>query len=96
MPAWAKPLLVFGRVPVVFYLLHIPLLHGLAVLAAKIQWGRADWLYGTTPPRAPATAGFGLTGVYVAWFASVLLLYVACRWFANFKRHRRDAWLSYL
>jgi hypothetical protein len=26
----------------------------------------------------------------------VVLLYPACKWFADLKRRRRDAWLSYL
>jgi uncharacterized membrane protein len=95
-PAWMKPLLIFGRVPMFFYLLHLPLLHGLAVLAAKLTWGRADWLYGATPASPPATAGFGLPIVYLAWLVGVALLYFACRWFADVRRRRRDAWLSYL
>lgn len=95
-PAWMKPLLVFGRVPLFFYLLHLPLLHGLAVLAARLTWGRADWLYSAHPAPPPATAGFDLPGVYLAWLVGVTLLFFACRWFAEVKRHRRDTWLSYL
>jgi uncharacterized membrane protein len=96
VPTWMRPLLVFGRVPMFFYLLHIPLLHGLAVLVARLRWGRADWLYGVAPARPPDTGGFGLLGVYSAWLAAVVLLYFACRWFAELKRRHRSPWLSYL
>lgn len=95
-PGWLKPLVVFGRVPMFFYLLHLPLLHGMAVVAARFQNGRADWLYGVTPARPPDGAGFGLLGTYTAWLIGVVLLFFACRWFADIKRRRRDAWLSYL
>ena len=94
-PRWLTPLLSFGRVPRFFYLLHLPLLHGLAVLAAQLTWGRADWLYGATPAKPPAAAGFGLPVVYGAWLLGVTLLFFACRWFATLKRRRRDVWLSY-
>jgi uncharacterized membrane protein len=96
IPNWLQPVLIFGRVPMFFYLLHIPLLHALAILVAKIQWGRADWLYGTAPARPPGGAGFGLVGVYAAWLVALVLLYVACRWFAALKRRHRSAWLSYI
>jgi hypothetical protein len=31
----------------------------------------------------------------ISLFGIVLALYPACRWFADVKRRRRDAWLSY-
>jgi hypothetical protein len=95
-PRWLTPFLVFGRVPLFYYLLHLPLLHGMAVGLSLIVYGRANWLYGANPPEAPADAGFGLVVTYLAWFLGVLLLYPLCRWFADLKRRRREAWLSYL
>ena len=95
-PPWAKPLLVFGRVPMFFYLLYLPLLHGLAVLAHLAHSGRADWLNGVHPAEPPPSAGFGLAGVYLAWLVAVAILFPACTWFAEFKRRNRSAWLSYL
>lgn len=81
-PAVLKPVLVFGRVPLFFYLLHLPLLHGLSLLVR--------------PMNAPQGTGLGLAGVYGVWILVVALLYPACNAFAEFKRRRRDAWLSYL
>lgn len=95
-PAWLRPLESFGRVPLFFYLLHLPLLHGLAWLVAWLQWGRADWLHGLPRAPVPPTAGFGLVGTALAWLAAVALLYPACRAFAAYKRRHRHAWLSYL
>jgi len=100
---WARPIIVFGRVPLFFYLLHIPLIHGVAVLLSYLRYGRADWLF-TVPPfwaregahAYPPDYGYGLGGVYLIWFAVVLALYLPCRWFADLKQRRRDPWLSYL
>jgi uncharacterized membrane protein len=83
-PKFLRPVLVFGHVPLFFYLLHLPLIHGLALAAMKIQHA---------PPGA---AGFGLPVVYLFWILDVALLYPVCRWYAEFKRTHRSAWLSYL
>jgi uncharacterized membrane protein len=99
-PRWLRPLLVFGRVPLFYYLLHLPVIHGLAVAMEKIRLGHAEWLFsdpwGPLHRAAPPAAGVGLPGVYAVWLLALLLLYPLCRWFADLKRRRRDAWLSYL
>lgn len=97
---WLKPVLVFGRVPLFYYLLHIPLIHGMAILIERIRFGHAEWLFGVPfrppPTPAPPNAGHSLLVVYAVWITAVVLLYPACQWFADLKRRRRDAWLSYL
>lgn len=94
-PALLRPLLVFGRVPMFYYLLHIPLIHGLAHLWFTMHYGRADF-FEDGPGKPPADAGFSLVMVYAVWATVIVILYPACRWFADLKRRRRDAWLSYL
>lgn len=95
-PRLLEPVLVFGRVPLFYYLLHLPLIHGLAVVAFYARYGQADWLYGSSPTRRPEGFGWDLPAVYAVWIAVIFILYPACRWFADLKRRRRDAWLSYL
>ena len=95
-PAWTAPLVTFGRVPMFFYLLHLPLLHGLSLAVSLVTWGRAEWLFGFPGATAPAGVGTGLVGVYLAWLAALALLHLACRWFEVLKRRRKDAWLAYL
>ncbi len=98
----AGPLTTFGRVPLFYYLLHLPLLHGLAVVFSLVRYGRADWLYqdsfalrGSAHPF-PAGYGYDLWVVYLVWIAAVLMLYPLCRWFAQVKRRNRHPALSYL
>jgi uncharacterized membrane protein len=95
-PFFLKPILIFGRVPLFYYLLHLPLIHWLAVVVNFIRFGRADWLYGNTRGiKPPSDAGFDLPGVYVVWIVVLLTLYPVCKWFADLKHRRREAWLSY-
>ena len=96
MPILLNPILVFGRAPLFYYLIHLPLIHGLSVALSFLHFNRADWLYGATPAKPPPDAGFDLWVVYLAWISVVVLLYPACQWFADLKRRRHDAWLSYL
>jgi len=94
----ARQVITIGRVPLFFYLLHLPLIHGLAVLTSYLHHGTvAPWLL--TPPQdasAPYGYGYSLPVVYVVWVAVVLLLYPLCAWFAELKRRHPGGWLSYL
>ncbi len=82
---------VYGRVPFFYYVLHVPLVHAAAIAALLLAFGPAA-LTANPPPGA----GFGLPVVYLAWAAVVVVLYRPCRWFAGLKARRRDPWLSYL
>lgn len=95
----SRPILVFGRVPLFFYLLHLPLIHALAILLAYFAHGRVDFLLGP-PFRHFETGGalgygYSLPIVYLIWLIVVALLYLPCAWFAKLKQRRREAWLSY-
>ena len=99
--ALARPFVVFGRVPLFYYLLHVPLIHLAAVAFAYAEYGRAGWLFLNWPPPGapqlePQGYGYDLWVVYLVWLGVVAALYPLCRWFAGVKRRRRDAWLSYL
>ena len=100
----SNPLVVFGRVPMFYFILHFYLIHVLAVLAAWLRYGSSATRFVFNPlpsmggPRAlfPANFGYSLWTVYGVWLLVLVLLYPVCRWFAGVKSRRRDWWLSYL
>jgi len=89
--------LVFGRVPMFYYVLHIYLIHALAVGTAAVMGFNVGFLI-ADPIVSPSPPGWGfsLPVVYAFWAVIVFSLYPACRWFAGVKRRRKDPWLSYL
>jgi uncharacterized membrane protein len=96
----ARALVTFGRVPLFFYLLHIPLIHALALVVSQIRLGAVSpWLF-TNHPYMPAEQPEGYTWslplLYLVWGIAIVILYAGCRWFAEVKARRRDAWLTYL
>jgi hypothetical protein len=91
-----RRLITFGRVPLFYYLLQWPVVHTLAILVALGRGEPVGWFFKDAPFSPPPGYGFGLGFVYLMWAVAVVLLYFPCRWFAELKRRRRDAWLSYL
>jgi uncharacterized membrane protein len=91
----ARFFITFGRVPMFYYILHLYLTHGLAVLAGVLT-GFEPGPFLVMFFMFPEDYGFSLPVVYLAWAAVVLMLYPLCRWFAALKARRKDAWLSYL
>lgn len=86
-------LATLGRVPLFFYVIHLPMLQlsaglfliargGVAAIEAAVRSGRGT--------------GLSLPAVYLVWLLVLAVLYPACRWFAGVKSRRRDWWLSYL
>jgi uncharacterized membrane protein len=98
--AVARWLTVFGRVPFFFYLLHIPLVHALAVAVSLARQGQASpWLFTNHPmanPPPPDGYTWSLGLLYVVWAMAIAILYVACRWFAGLKARRTEVWLKFL
>ena len=94
-------LIVFGRVPMFYYLVHIPLIHGMAVIASLVSGHSAGAMVDlTTWVTANAQLkgyGFSLLTVYIVWIAVILILYPLSRRFDQYKRaHQAEKkWLSY-
>jgi uncharacterized membrane protein len=97
--AVARRIAIFGRVPFFYYVLHIPLIHALALVVSKIRLGFVSpWLFANHPmgnPEPPAGYVWSLPLLYLIWGIAIVLLYSACRWFAELKSRRNDWWLSY-
>jgi uncharacterized membrane protein len=94
------PLRAYGRVPFFFYILHIYLIHGAALLCATVLGWPRDYLFweGTSWPQLtpPDGYGFGVAGIYLMWVAVLVVLYALCLWFAGVKQRHTWWWLRYL
>ena len=93
--------MTLGRVPLFYFILHLPLIHLLAVIACALKYGAVHWMFESPdlanyPFTPPPGWGFSLPAIYAIWVAVVALLYPICRWFAGVKQRRTDWWLSYL
>ncbi len=103
LPA-TNPLVIFGRVPLFFYVTHFWLLHVVASVLALIRYGVSSFAFFNSPLPSmggpaelfPQGFGYSLWVVYAVWIGIVVGLYPACRWFAVLKQRRRDWWLSYV
>ncbi|MCU1221770.1 MAG: hypothetical protein JWN42_2967 [Candidatus Angelobacter sp.] len=97
----ADTLIMFGRVPFFYYVLHIPLIHTAAILVCVLRTGYvSSWLFQNHPvmmPPAPPGYVWSLGLLYLVWLIVVAVLFLPCRWFAALKQRRKDIeFLSYL
>ncbi len=91
-----QPLLVFGQVPFFYYVLHVPLIHLLAILFFIPDLGiNVGWQLG-------GAAGFpegydpSLLRLYLAWMVVTLIMYFLCLWFSGVKQRHNHWVLKYL
>jgi uncharacterized membrane protein len=100
-PRLLRPALVFGRVPLFYFILHMPVIHLLAVAVCFARYGDAHWMFESArldqfPVTRPPGWGYALPVVYLVWACVVIGLYPLCVRWARLKERRHDAWLSYL
>lgn len=89
-----QPLVLFGRVPLFFYIIHIPLIHLAAIMLALPKYGSQAFSLSFQTP--PPDYGYDLPMVYSITIILVILLYPTCYWFANYKSTHKYEWLNYL
>ena len=88
---------VFGKVPMFYYLLHLVLISGGALVWTWTQFGQ-PYNLAFAPPGVPQPAAYqpSLLRGYVVWAVVVLALYWPCRWYQGYKQRHDYWWLSYL
>lgn len=93
-------LLIIGRVPMFFYIVHIYVIHLIAAIAAMLTgFTFSDMVIDIWVTLQPQLRGFGfsLWVVYLVWIAVVAGLFPFCRWYDSYKRsHPHLWWLGYL
>jgi uncharacterized membrane protein len=99
-----NPLVIIGRVPFFYYVVHFWMIHVAASIAAWISYGAASFAFlfsplpsmGGTRRLFPQDFGYSLRVVYGVWIGIVLSMYLLCRWFSRIKARSHTWWLSYL
>ncbi|HEY9125702.1 MAG TPA: hypothetical protein VIM62_01165, partial [Acidobacteriaceae bacterium] len=102
--ASSNPLIVFGRVPLFYFILHFYAIHLLLVIFSLVQYGGGALQFVFHPPAAiggsaevfPRGFGYPLWVTYAVWAGLVTALYPLCRWYAGVKARSKNRWLSYL
>lgn len=88
-------LLVFGRVPMFYYICHLYVIHALAIVVAPFFGQDWRWLingnFFTSPP--PPGYGHNLPFIYLMWLTALVILYFPCRWYVGVRRRRQDLWI---
>ena len=95
-----KPVITFGKVPFFFYVIHLYVIHALAMLLLVYE-GR-DWHQYILSARAIMSGtlrsfGLSLGAVYVIWILLIAFLYPLCKWYQSYREnHPVQWWLRYL
>lgn len=92
-------LLVFGRVPLFYYFMHVLFIHTMAVASVLISGNWQNILLDDRAfsPSNMAKYGYSLMVVYLVWIIILLLLYPFCKKYMVYKANNKDKWwLSYL
>jgi uncharacterized membrane protein len=99
---FGQVIIVYGRVPLFFYILHLFLIHLLAIVAVVASgrpWTQMIFTTMQSAKDSPWLTGYGfsLAGTYMVWILVVVLLYPLCKWYDRYKsNHKEKWWLSYL
>lgn len=101
VPRVLGPVVLVGKVPLFFYVVHFYLIHLLAVAASYIRYGKVQEMLqspdlGHFPFSQPPGWDMGLPAVYLLWLTVLAIMFPLCRWYAQVKRTQGHWWLSYL
>ena len=96
---FAKIILVYGRVPLFYYIVHFYVLHLLTAVFFLARGHSVEEGMNVPVPFkfVMPGEGYNLGVVYLVWMSVVIALYPLCKWYDNYKTtHREKKWLSYL
>ncbi len=92
---------IYGRVPMFYYIIHIFLIHLLAMIFSQLftAYGWEKWIFSKPIWFDPSMkgSGFPLWVVYLVWAFVVIALFPLCKRYDRYKQqHKEKWWLSYL
>jgi len=91
---------VFGRVPLFYYFIHILIIHLIAIILLVVSNKDYSIMLNMTPFLQNQDQfieyGHPLWVVYVIWLTVILILYPLCYKYMKYKSNSKKWWLSYL
>jgi len=93
-----RVLIVYGRAPLFYFIVHLYLIHLIMFIVVFAQgYHPGDLRFGPFQfGHPPAGDGLPLWGVYATWIAVVITMYPLCRWYGRYKAaHPEKTWLRY-
>lgn len=95
-----RPFIIFGRVPLFYYVLHFYLIHLTSVVAFMMLEGKRfselDFHFMVNFGGIPSGYGYSLLVTYLVWISVVVVLYPVCKKYNQYKSTHSHWWLSYL
>jgi hypothetical protein len=88
--------IVYGRVPLFFFILHLAVISFTAYVWTYISFGKSVNLSFTPAKEWPPGYQPNLWRAYVVWLLLIILLYLPCRWYGKYKMMSKGWWMSYL
>jgi uncharacterized membrane protein len=92
----ARWLRTFGQVPFFYFVAHLLLISGAALVWTQVAFGHPVNLAFVTPKEWPAAYHPSLLRAYAVWALVILTMYWPCRWYQRYKQRHSYWWLSYL
>lgn len=94
-----KITMVYGKVPLFYFVLHFYLIHIITLVMLLMQgipWSEFEFAKGTFGRPKGIETGLSLGTIYLVWVFVVLALYKPCQWFGNYKATHKKWWLKYI
>ncbi|MCV2487371.1 heparan-alpha-glucosaminide N-acetyltransferase domain-containing protein [Flavobacterium sp. SH_e] len=94
-----KVTLVYGKVPLFYFVVHFYIIHILTLimlLAQGFNWSQFEFASGTFGRPKNLESGLPLWAIYLIWISVVTILYKPCQWFGKYKAENQHWWLKYI
>ncbi|PBJ06122.1 DUF1624 domain-containing protein [Flavobacterium sp. ACN6] len=94
-----KVTLVYGKVPLFYFVVHFYVIHILTLFmlfAQGFNWQQLEFAAGTFGRPKGVESGLPLWSIYCIWILVVALLYKPCQWFGKYKAEKQYWWLKYI
>ncbi len=93
----SRIVMIFGSLPLFFYILHIPVITISAYFWSMLQFSEvnAGWQL-SKASGWPVGYEPSLLRAYVVWGILLVLFYFCCRWYKKVKQNNQYSWLRYI